>query len=212
MRMWLHFWERSLMSAFRWAKSVTDHVLFWVGLVAVFGVVLTIRPWRDGDRPLAVPLLWLLVIVLLLVCHGAYLTWKDDTAPLRSQDGRRNALALLLGRADMLLKLVWLAGIGRSFDPPLMVESDEGSGVLHTPNTRTVVDRVSAWTREADEYLANNFGQAEVVVFRSDVGVPGDLGSLDFDESRAPEEADLYQRLQRRIYRLQQLMEQLPRQ
>lgn len=180
-------------------------------VIAVGTLMVTLTAWwRYGTA-------WGLCALLgclfgIAVATGVRLQQRLDAQQLNSDSNEREAVGLLLGKGDIRLKRAWLAGIGKSIDPPIWVETDDGRGILSTPEFRSVFDKAAKWKRDVDRYLEEHFGKAEALLFRSDIGIPPDVVvPPDFDEHRARQEADLYRDIQRRMYRLQLLMEKLPR-
>lgn len=148
------------------------------------------------------------LLVFLIMCGVAPYrqrnearTQRDSYKELNPHD-RRHVLGLLLGRGDVYLKQAWLAGVKTSLDGPMTIDGTP----VHTSYIEEVEKRASEWRTEVATYLDTNFGKAEVSLFWSDVGIP-ELGPPDFDEAKARQEAGAYRNMQRRIYRLQELLE-----
>lgn len=131
---------------------------------------------------------------------------QRDDCEQRNPNDRRHVLGLFLGRGDVHLKQAWLAGVQTA----LAIPAENDTSGSPAPYIEKVANRAWQWKKEVAEYLEASFGNAEVALFWSDVGIP-DLGPVDFDESAARKEANTYRCMQRRIFRLQELLERTTR-
>jgi len=97
---WLGFWGRAVTNGLQWGKAVVEHVLFVVALLfLVFGVAVVVWPLREKAQHHHThhfPVLWavaLLGIALLItLCHGAYVTWRDDQEKAEGTKAELDAL------------------------------------------------------------------------------------------------------------------------
>jgi len=62
-----------------WGESVINRVLTFVALLGLLFGGWVVWPRQGHSRPLLVPFLVGVIVLLLMLCHGAYLTWREDT-------------------------------------------------------------------------------------------------------------------------------------
>jgi hypothetical protein len=102
MREWGQFWRRSVVNGLRWGKTALDRASLLLAIVGVlFGVGFVLIPLtRHGTPrhpyqyhfPTFPFVIAALAALLIVLCHGAYVTWKEDADKADTVRTERDAL------------------------------------------------------------------------------------------------------------------------
>lgn len=79
MRRWWGFWGRAVVNAFTWGRKVADHIALVVTILAVVGgVTFALIPRHQKHTPVLVYGAIAAAVFMVILCHGAYVTWRQD--------------------------------------------------------------------------------------------------------------------------------------
>lgn len=168
------------------------------------------------------PPAWVSVgIFFMALSYAQYQVWHEMlrecrrlTLVLAERERRqrnRDSLGLCLIQGSGFIAGATLAGWFTASGGNLFVGSDATTAkrveATSIPETGTLESDVSDWITSVGTRIESTYGVAEAAQFLNDIGIP-ELGTPLFEAEHAKREAQIVAGVQKRVYRLQEILNQ----